>query len=294
MNDLTVVGELIDRAKTLARQYYVVTGRPLGITGEVAEVEAVRALGLELAPVRQAGYDAIRRNPDGSITRFQIKGRCIGIDATHGHRMGSIRVHHEWDAVLLVVLSQDFELLEIHEASRPVIEAELRRPGSKARTERSALGVAVFKRIGRQLWPVGGSRIVDRAMTQDRETGATGNEFGHATAQRIATIIGAEMLGKASNEATLDGRRIVIKCASPGTTSVGVLYPMLDRIDAVVGAFQRPDGSFDLFEMTPELYRRLARDSQSRNANGRVGLVSRQAFRSHGTMIRTVTVTSHG
>lgn len=41
------VGPLLERAKTLAREYKVATGRPLGITGEVAEYEAVRLLGLE-------------------------------------------------------------------------------------------------------------------------------------------------------------------------------------------------------------------------------------------------------
>lgn len=46
--------------KLLARRYYELTGRPLGVTAEVAEYEAARLLGVDLSPVRQSGYDAIR------------------------------------------------------------------------------------------------------------------------------------------------------------------------------------------------------------------------------------------
>ena len=50
---------LLANAKVLAQQYRALTGKPLGITGEVAEYEASRILGVELTPARQAGYDAI-------------------------------------------------------------------------------------------------------------------------------------------------------------------------------------------------------------------------------------------
>ena len=81
--------EILGQAKALAAEYYRLTGRPLGLTGEVAEFEAARILGLEPAVVRQSGYDAIRRAPGGDI-RLQIKGRCYGPDAKPGQRLGSI------------------------------------------------------------------------------------------------------------------------------------------------------------------------------------------------------------
>ncbi|MDO9129272.1 MAG: hypothetical protein Q7U34_05335, partial [Anaerolineales bacterium] len=71
--DLVAVGKLINRVKAIAKEYRELTGRPLGITGEVAEYEAARLLNLKLSDVRQAGYDAIRS--DG--TRIQIKGRVL-------------------------------------------------------------------------------------------------------------------------------------------------------------------------------------------------------------------------
>lgn len=69
------VMRLLKEAKLLAREYYSLTGKPLGVTGEVAEYEAARILGVELTPARQAGYDAIE-SIDGATKKLQIKGRC--------------------------------------------------------------------------------------------------------------------------------------------------------------------------------------------------------------------------
>jgi hypothetical protein len=146
--DLEKVGKLINRAKVIARDYRELTGRPLGITGEVAEYEAARLLNLNLCEARQAGYDAIRS--DG--TRFQIKGRVIFERSKPGQRIGSIRLNHDWDAVLLVLLDADFSPIEIYEAQRTDVEQVLVAPGSRARNERGALGIAKFKSIARLVW----------------------------------------------------------------------------------------------------------------------------------------------
>src|SRR5437870_4732145 len=68
--------EILREAKKLAQEYRILTGKPLGITGEVAEYEAARLLGVELTPARQAGYDAVEHK-DGKTLRLQIKGRCL-------------------------------------------------------------------------------------------------------------------------------------------------------------------------------------------------------------------------
>src|SRR5262249_33025166 len=131
--------EILRQAKKLAQMYRAATGKPLGITGEVAEYEAARLLSLELTPARQAGYDAIER--EGGKRRFQIKGRGVLPGGTPSQRLGSIDVHKEWDAVLLVLLDENFEALEIHEAPRAAVLEALAAPGSKARNERGALSV---------------------------------------------------------------------------------------------------------------------------------------------------------
>jgi hypothetical protein len=68
--------DLLAEVKRLAKEYRALTGRPLGVTGEVAEYEASRLLNIELAPARQAGYDATRETA-GRVERLQIKGRCV-------------------------------------------------------------------------------------------------------------------------------------------------------------------------------------------------------------------------
>jgi hypothetical protein len=138
-------------AKQLSRRYRAVTGKPLGITGEVAEYEAARILGVQLTPARNAGYDAIEK-VNGSARRLQIKGRCLLPDCKPGQRLGSIDVRKKWDAVLLVLLDETFDATEIHEAKRAAVVAALAEPGSKARNERGALSVNKFKAIGKLRW----------------------------------------------------------------------------------------------------------------------------------------------
>ena len=143
--------EILREAKKLAQRYRSLTGKPLGITGEVAEYEAARILGVELTPARQAGYDAIERQ-NGSLRRLQVKGRCLLENCKPGQRLGSIDIEKDWDAVLMVLLDENFEAFEIHEASRAAVISALTAPGSKARNERGALSVSKFKAIGKIRW----------------------------------------------------------------------------------------------------------------------------------------------
>ena len=145
------IAQVLAEAKALARKYRELTGKPLGITGEVAEFSAAQLLGLKLAEARQAGYDALRRK-NGKVTRIQIKGRCIPAKAKPGQRLGRIQLDKQWDTVLLVLMDEDFEVLSMVEAKRAAIKRALRVPGSKARNVRGALSVSKFKAIGQEVW----------------------------------------------------------------------------------------------------------------------------------------------
>lgn len=150
MATLEEIGEVIDRARKTAIDYYRLTGRPLGITGEVGEYEASRLLNLTLAAAREAGYDAI----DGRKRRLQIKARAIPAGKKHtGLALGSIDVRKPWDAVIMILMDDEFQPTAIYEASRTAITVALRVPGSKAR-KRGVLRVTKFKSIGKQVWPV--------------------------------------------------------------------------------------------------------------------------------------------
>jgi len=146
--DLIALKRIIEEARTVAKQYREITGKPLGITGEVGEFIAADLLGLELTEARQPGYDAIA--PDGH--RIQIKTRCVPPDTSSGQRLGRIKLDHGWDTVMLVLIDADFKPITIYEAFRADIERELKKPGSIARNERGALSISKFKAIASTVW----------------------------------------------------------------------------------------------------------------------------------------------
>lgn len=142
--------DILEMAKEAAVRFRKLTGKPLGVTGEIAEFSAAKLLDLKLAEARQAGYDAV----DNLGRKIQIKGRCLPENPGAGQRLGSIRLDHDWDSVLLVLLDQHFEVIEMWEAGRLAVEEAILAPGSKARNERGALAVGKFKKIGARVWPV--------------------------------------------------------------------------------------------------------------------------------------------
>lgn len=152
------VRDLLDQAKQLARDYRALTGKPLGITGEVAEFAAAEALGLTLAGAREAGYDAVRHEGERDV-RIQIKGRCLTEGAKRGQRVGGIKLDQPWDTVILVILDELFEPLVMYEADRGAVQAALEAPGSRARNERGALSVQKFRAIARTVWSRPGAKV---------------------------------------------------------------------------------------------------------------------------------------
>ena len=145
------VMDVLHKAKRLAQRYRQLTGKPLGITGEVAEYEAARILGVKLTPARNTGFDATERK-NGSLRRLQIKSRCLLPNCKPGQRLGSIDIEKEFDAVLMVLLDENFDATAIYEAERAAVIRAIKEPGSKSRNERWALGVNKFKAIGKVRW----------------------------------------------------------------------------------------------------------------------------------------------
>jgi hypothetical protein len=147
------VEQILAAIKPLAAEYYQLTGKPLGVTGEIAEYIAARRLNLELQPVRSEGCDAIRKTPSGD-ERIQIKGRVVGPKSKSGQRLGRIKFGAPCDKVLLVLLDNaTLDPVGMWEASYSAVVERLSRPGSKARNERGALSVSAFKRLAIPVWP---------------------------------------------------------------------------------------------------------------------------------------------
>lgn len=145
------VGKIIESVKRLAIQYYKETGKPLGVTGEIAEWEAARLLGLKLCAAREAGYDGLRQGSSGP-KKIQIKGRRILDKSKPGQRIGAIKLDQDWDSVVLILLDEMYEPVVVYEALRSEIKKALMAPGSKARNIRGALSVNKFKSIAKEIW----------------------------------------------------------------------------------------------------------------------------------------------
>ena len=145
--------DLAARAKALAAEYYALTGKPLGITGEIAELEAANKLGLELATARTPYFDATGFENDLHV-RYQIKGRAVDPRRRYVGRVPSVKCDGDFEVVLLVLLDRlTYDAIEIWRAGREEVAQRLAAPGSRARNERSALGISQFKSISQRVWP---------------------------------------------------------------------------------------------------------------------------------------------
>ena len=141
--------KLIAQARQLAAEYRRTMGKPLpGISNEIAEHDAVRLLGLEPNDSNEAGWDA--RDPV-SGQRIQIKSRTIFDESKGGQRIGQLKTSQEWDAVVLVLMDEDYEPYEIYQATREDLAPFLDAPSS-SRAKRGAMSVARFKIIGELVW----------------------------------------------------------------------------------------------------------------------------------------------
>jgi hypothetical protein len=130
---------------------------------------------------------------------------------------------------------------------------------------------------------------------QGQSSGARASRWGHETAQAIARSIGAGDIKRSSNECRFNGMRAVIKCAAPATQSVGVTYRMLERLEIVIGAFQRDDGMFHLWSISPKDFEAAMRETRSQGGPaGKVGLVERRVFEQIGRSLGTVAITTAG
>ena len=144
------VEKLMVEARKLAAQYRVATGKPLGISSEIAMHDVIRIMDLQPTDNPQMGYDAIGKGPrEGK--RIQIKGRTVSEDAKSNQRIGQIKVDQDWDSVMLVLMNEQYEPLEIYEAQREQILDAVANTSTKRRN-RGALSVAKFKHLGKLVW----------------------------------------------------------------------------------------------------------------------------------------------
>ena len=142
------VDKLITQTRRLAREYREATGRTLPVTAEIAINDAIRILDMTPAKQGTTGYDAILHWANEDL-RVQIKGRVIFNERHSGYRIGQLKMDQIWDAVLLVLMDNNFETDEIYIAKRDVL-TEL--TGTSSKNKKGPVSVAKFRAIGQLLW----------------------------------------------------------------------------------------------------------------------------------------------
>ena len=142
---------LVSEARLLAAEYRRATGKPLGISSEIAEFDAAKILDLELCDQRDGGYDAIGLGKRKG-KRIQIKGRAVFDEKKSGQRVGQLKLEQEWDSIVLVIMNEEYEPVEIFECNRKVIEESVDDNKSTKRNKRGAMSLAKFKIISDLVW----------------------------------------------------------------------------------------------------------------------------------------------
>ena len=144
--------KLVSEARRLAAEYRKATGKPLGISGEIAEFDAAQALNLELCKDSVGGYDAIGLKGPRKDKRIQIKGRAVFDENKSGQRLGQLKLDQEWDSVVLVLMNENYEPVTIYEADREIIIEAVEENKSSKRNKRGAMSLAKFKIIANVIW----------------------------------------------------------------------------------------------------------------------------------------------
>ncbi|MDH5445891.1 MAG: hypothetical protein OEY52_10060 [Gammaproteobacteria bacterium] len=154
------VGKLISEARQLAAEYRRTTGQVLGISGEIARHDACHFLKLETVKEGVSGYDAVgRENRDG--LKYQIKGRVIFDEGKKNQRIGQLKIEQDWDAILLVIMDENYETDCIYEAERGEVLDALKEQTDSNRNKRGAMSVSKFKNIARVVWTRDEGAIAD-------------------------------------------------------------------------------------------------------------------------------------
>ena len=127
-------------------------------------------------------------------------------------------------------------------------------------------------------------------LAQDQESGARAVNYGLETAKLIAEKLGYKKTkNPRSNEYAKEGKTVAIKCAHARVGIIGVTYKMLDRISSVLACFERDNGDYDIYEISPGIYRRIMTPTRSTGSStGKVGIALRTDIIKNGKYIQRV------
>ena len=138
LSDDALIENAIDLGKEFRRRF----GKTLGITGEVGEYLASQIFSLERVKGNiNKGFDA----RDSNRKRVQIKTRICNAKTERT----SLFSNFDFDYVLLVLLSEDYEVLEIYRATSEAVEKQI----STQSYRRPSISIGKFMKLSRRVYP---------------------------------------------------------------------------------------------------------------------------------------------
>ncbi|MEM7027593.1 MAG: hypothetical protein AAF410_05160 [Pseudomonadota bacterium] len=143
------VDKLISETRRIASEYRKATGKILPVTPEIAINDAINILKLKPNNDSNSSFDAMMEINNQSL-RVQIKGRAVFNEKRQGHRLGQLKLEQDWDAVILVIMNEEFMPQEIYLASRDIILDEI--SADENENKKGAMTIAKFKIIADLLW----------------------------------------------------------------------------------------------------------------------------------------------
>ena len=143
------IDKLIEETRRLAAEFRRTTGTMLPVSGEIARYDVAHQLDLVLNEQTIKGVDAVGKGKREGL-KVQVKGRVIGDSVKSGHRIGQLNTEGEWDLVVLSLMDDEFQPLEMYQATREEILEAISDGGSQNR--RGAISVSKFRIIGQLVW----------------------------------------------------------------------------------------------------------------------------------------------
>ena len=166
--DLYSIDLLMQQTRQLAARYRQTTGNTLPITGEIARFDVAKALNMTLSDDLTLGYDAIG-NAERTGLKILIKGRVIFEDSHSSPRLGQLNPDGRWDRVVMVLFDDDYQPVEMYEATADDISLALDAKAESKNKKRGAMSVAQFKIIGELVWTKQDGEISDVWVNHDDE-----------------------------------------------------------------------------------------------------------------------------
>lgn len=150
--DLYSIDKLMQETRQLAAKYRQATGMTLPVTGEISRFDVSKALNLQLTDDATLGYDGLGTTGTRKGKRVLIKGRVLFEDSRSSPRIGQIKPDGRWDLIVLVLYDDNYQPLDMYEASAEDIDVAVNlKPESKSK-KRGMMSIAQFKIISKLVW----------------------------------------------------------------------------------------------------------------------------------------------